>query len=376
MKIAIVTLPLHTNYGGLLQAYALKLMLEDMGHVAVILDLKRKIWFPGPIKAPFMYAKRMLLKILKGAKGPEVFREFRLKREYPVVSSALVPFVEEYIRPRMIDSYSEIKEGEYDAFVVGSDQVWRPMCFENVTDAYLKFTADWDVRRISYAASFGTDELEYDYTMMEECGKLLSSFDGVSVREDSGVSICDQWLDCDRAVHVLDPVMMLEVGVYRGLASRSVSCQAQGKVLAYILDRSQSKSKVVDFVSGATGKGICDVSVYPKDGKIPLNERIVPPMEEWLAAFSQADFVVTDSFHGCVLSILFHKPFLVVGNRLRGMARIESLLRMFSLESRLVEGIDPDDDGEGWLMDIDWNHVDQVLEERRQISLQFLKDSL
>ena len=70
------------------------------------------------------------------------------------------------------------------------------------------------------------------------------------------------------------------------------------------------------------------------------------------------------------------KPFLVVGNKARGMARIESLLEMFSMENRLVDGIDPDDDGEGWLMEFDWNEVDAVLDKFRQKGLDFLRTSL
>ena len=99
-------------------------------------------------------------------------------------------------------------------------------------------------------------------------------------------------------------------------------------------------------------------------------------MEEWISAFDDADFVVTDSFHGCVMSILFHKPFLVASNHGRGLSRILSLLDMFGLGSRHVDGIDPDDDGEGWLMDIDWDSVDAVLEQWRGKSIGFLKNAL
>jgi hypothetical protein len=149
-----------------------------------------------------------------------------------------------------------------------------------------------------------------------------------------------------------------------------------GSVVTYILDRSSVKSRVVDFVAGVTGKPVCDISVYPKEKSIPLEERVVPEMESWISAFRNAEFVVTDSFHGCVMSIIFHKPFLVVGNKARGMARIDSLLSMFELENRLVDGIDPDDDGEGWLMEFDWEKVESVLQEFRQTGLDFLKSAL
>ena len=376
MKIAIVTLPLHTNYGGLLQAYALKTLLEEMGHEVTVLDLAGKVFFPKPSKALFVYMKRALIKALKGNAAPEVFREFRLKSEYPVISSCISEFTDKYIRPRVLNSYSELKESDYEAFVVGSDQVWRPEYFRPVQEAFLRFAADWDVKRVAYAASFGTDELEYEYTLLEECSGLLAKFDAVSVRELSGVKMCDEWFDCEHAVHVLDPVMMLPVADYEAIACKEMEKSPKGGVLTYILDKSDVKTAVAGFVSRATGMEIHDVSVYPKESTIPLEQRIVPSMEKWLSAFLNASFVVTDSFHGCVLSIMFHKPFLVVGNKARGMSRIDSLLGLFSLEHRLVDGIDPDDDGEGWLMELDWKHVDAVLSQYQESSRDFLASVL
>ena len=376
MKIAIVTLPLHTNYGGVLQAYALKTVLENMGHEAQVLDLEKKVLLPKTMKAPFIYLKRLLQKCLNGKRGPEVLRECRLRREYPVVSSKISSFTADYVKPRVLKSYSQVQESDYDAYVVGSDQIWRPEYFRWIKDAFLDFAKGWDVRRLSYAASFGTDELEYDYLLLDECSRLLSQFDAVSVREASGVRICDEWFDYENAVHVLDPVMLLPLEHYASIAAKAVSCNERGGIVTYILDRSAAKSNIASFVSRVTGMELNDVSVYPQDRNIPLADRVVPPMEEWLCAFVNADFVVTDSFHGCVLSILFHKPFLVTGNKTRGMARIETLLETFSLENRLVDGIDPDDDGQGWLMEIDWDKVDAVLEERRNFSMDFLRGAL
>ena len=367
MKTAIVTLPLHTNYGGLLQAYALKSLVEQLGHEATVLDISRKISLPKAGKAPFIYLKRLL-------QGREVFRERRLLREYPVISSKINKFTDKYISPCLISSYSDLKKSDYQAYIVGSDQVWRPEYFGTVQDAFLRFAKGWDVKRIAYAASFGTDQLEYDYTLLEECAELLSKFDAVSVREASAVNMCDEWLDYEGAVHVPDPVMMLSAEHYSLLAGENLN--GTGSVVTYILDRSSAKSRVVDFVAGVTGKPVCDISVYPKEKSIPLEERVVPEMESWISAFRNAEFVVTDSFHGCVMSIIFHKPFLVVGNKARGMARIDSLLGMFELENRLVDGIDPDDDGEGWLLEFDWEKVDSVLQEFRQTGLDFLKSAL
>ena len=376
MRVAVITLPLHTNYGGLLQAYALRTAVGSLGHDVTVLDLKEKMPAPKGIRAPFKYAGRAFRRLLKGSDGPEVFREKRYARELPVLSANVSPFVRKNINPRMIGSYTEIKEGEYDAFVVGSDQVWRPRYFDPIEDAYLAFTAGWDVRRIAYAASFGTDELEYEYMQLEACSKLLEKFEGVSVREDSAVRLCEEWLDCDRALHVLDPVMLLDAAEYQKIASGAKNRLAKGKVVTYILDRSEEKRHVIDFVRNVSGMDVHDCSVYPYVNDRPVEERAVPALEDWLAAFADAEFVVTDSFHGCVLAILMHKRFIAVGNSRRGMARLKSLLDMFGLDMRLVHGIDPEDDGDYFLSEPDWGTIDGILEEKRMASMAFLKDSL
>ncbi len=376
MRVAIVTLPLHTNYGGLLQAYALRKAIGSLGHEATVLDLKEKMPAPKGLQAPLKYAGRMFRKMLKGKDGPEVFREKRYARELPVLSANVLPFISEYIDPRMIDSYSDVKEDEFDAFVVGSDQVWRPRFFSPIEDAFLAFTEGWNVRRAAYAASFGTDELEYEYMQLETCSKLLENFDGVSVREDSAVRLCEEWLDYEGAQHVLDPVMLLDSGDYREIASGAKEHKAIGKISTYILDRSDEKKHVIDFVSKVSGMDIHDCSVYPYVDDRPVEERAVPALEEWLAAFADAEFIVTDSFHGCVLSILMHKRFIAVGNSHRGMARLKSLLDMFGLDMRLVHGIDPEDDGEFFMSDPDWGTIDRILEEKRNESMAFLKHSL
>lgn len=375
MKIAVITLPLHTNYGGILQAYALKRYLEDSGHEVTVLDMKDKMPLPRWWKAPYIYMKRYLLRIVKGPEASEVFRELRFRREYPVISSGTAEFVSGYISPRMVGSYREIRKDEYDAYVVGSDQVWRPRYFGHIEDAFLEFTRDWDVKRVSYAASFGTDSLETDYEQTQRCSRLLSKFDAVSVREESGADICREWLDCDRAVHVLDPVMLLDKEVYMSLSSSVREHPGKGKIVTYLLDPSAQKMHVAEHMSGTSGMGIHVMNVND-DRTLPPQERVVPPVEQWIAGFRDAGFIVTDSFHGCVLSILFHKPFIVVGNDSRGLSRIHSLLGLFGLEMRLVHGIDPEDDGQFFLTPPDWKAVDDVLGKERNKSGKFLEGAL
>ena len=374
MKTAVITLPLHTNYGGILQAYALKCVLEGMGHEAVVVDRKDKMPLPVWYKAPFVYASRALKKMLKPGAGVEVLRELNYRKTLPLRAVNTQSFINQYIAPLVVSSCKDIRQGEYDAFVVGSDQVWRPRYFGNIEDAFLAFAKDWKVKRVAYAASFGTEELEYKYEELQACSGLLEMFDAVSVREDAGVRICEEWFGYEGAEHVLDPVMLLNAEVYRTLAQKSENHSCRGKVMTYILDSSREKDCVVDFVARITGKDV--EKFFVDDSSRPLAERVAPPVEQWLASFCDADFVVTDSFHGCVLSVLLHKPFVAVGNSLRGMCRMSSLLKVLGLDGRLVQGIDPEDDGEYWLAEPDWKAVDAVLDEQREKSMSFLQNVL
>ena len=374
MKVAIITLPLHTNYGGILQAYALKKTIEALGHSAEVIDRRCKMGLPPAWKMPLIYLKRAVLNMKPG--GPEIFRERRILREFPVVSAELSGFVAKEIAPRMIDSYIEIGPGEYDAFVIGSDQVWRPKYFGRIEDAFLDFASLWDVRRISYAASFGTDQLEYEYEHLYRCAALLSRFDAVSVREAAAVQMCDEWFDREDAVHVLDPVMLLTADHYAKLGNLSEQRPCKGKILSYILDADKSKRHILKRVEGWLGAERHNAYVPDRDRNIPLEERVVPSIQQWLSCFADAEFVVTDSFHGCVLAVLFHKPFIALANPGRGMSRILSLLESLGLEDRIVQGLDPDDEGEYYLAGIDWEGVDARLSQMKEISMDFLRNAL
>ena len=146
--------------------------------------------------------------------------------------------------------------------------------------------------------------------------------------------------------------------------------------MTYILDPSPEKKHVVDFIADASGMDVADCTVFPYVKDRPLEERVMPSVERWLAGFVDSDFVITDSFHGCVLAILMHKRFIAVANCRRGMSRLSSLLSMTGLDQRLVHGIDPEDDGEFFLSEPDWDMVDKVLNEKRAESLDFLKGAL
>ena len=146
--------------------------------------------------------------------------------------------------------------------------------------------------------------------------------------------------------------------------------------MSYVLDPDNSKKYILDRVEGWLAKESHNAYIPDRDRNIPLEKRIVPSIRQWLSCFADAEFVVTDSFHGCVLSVLFHKPFMALANPGRGMSRILSLLESLGLDDRIVQGLDPDDDGEYYLSGIDWDDVDARLSEMKERSIEFLRNAL
>ena len=207
MKIGILTLPLHTNYGGILQAYALQTVLSRLGHNACVIEKEQRPLHLPVWRKPVKYARR-IIRNLRGEPYP-IFYEQKQNRELPIIRQHTDKFIRKNIRRMTFSAYSAIIESDFDAIVVGSDQVWRPQYFDDIRTAYLDFAEGWRIRRMAYAASFGTDAWEYTRSKEKECRRLLRMFDAVSVREASGVELCREHFGV-KAEHVLDPTMLLD----------------------------------------------------------------------------------------------------------------------------------------------------------------------
>lgn len=363
MKIGILTLPFHTNYGGILQAYALQTILERMGHEVAVIDQsynKNKIqWF----QFPFTICKRCIKKYIM-RRSCLIFYEKELNK--------LIPFTKQYIHRKQYNDLRNISQNEFDAIIVGSDQIWRPLYYPKIENAFLKFAENWNIKRIAYAASFGTEKWEYTSAQTNECARLLQKFDAISCRESQGVDMCKVYFQ-KKAHLVLDPTLLLQVEDYLKLIDRIKINHNKGTLFYHILDRTSEKDKIIHQI--AREKELIPFKINTKkieNKTIHLKKFMYQPIEAWLKAFMDAEFVVTDSFHACVFSILFNKPFIVIGNEQRGIARFNSLLKMFSLEDRLIS----DKYNRKQLHDIDFNKINIKLEEYRNISREFLEQSL
>lgn len=379
MRIGILTLPLHTNYGGILQAYALQTVLQRMGHDVILLDKTSRAYNPW-WHFPLSLIERSFKKYLFGKKNMIIFKEHKRNIEIPVIRQNTDRFINIHFPNRMMYRHieKEVHPGMFDAIIVGSDQIWRPEYYRQISHAYLDFTQGWDIKRIAYAVSFGTDIWEYTSKQTECCKLLVQNFSNVSVREESAISLCRQYLDISPKL-VLNPTMLLNPEDYLQLCSdEDYLLEGKGQVLAYILDMTDDKKNFLNNISYQLGLANFSVNNPSSENvKLPVEERIAPPVEQWLQGFSQAKYVVTDSFHGCVLSILFHKPFWVYSNKGRGLSRVKSLLSLFHLEDRIFNSSQEIHTSDHpFIPAINWTEVDNILSVLKEKSMNFLMENL
>ena len=376
MRIGILTLPLHTNYGGILQAYALQQVLRGMGHEAIVIDEEKQFHFSLKRRIE-MYIKGKIKRLLQG-KDAIIYSPEYYKQLWAARTKYTSQFIAEHITRKAVANVSEITEGEFDAFIVGSDQIWRARYaqpFPGIRNAFLLFTKGWKVKRISYAASLGTDQWEYDKSETADCATMAKMFDAISVREASGVTLCRKNLAVD-AITMVDPTLLLDANNYMKLIKNSTP-QSTGNLMCYVLDKGTDMENILSDIAHKKSLKPFQTNSQTENQRLPLKERIQPPVEQWLQGFHDADFVVTDSYHACIFSILFGKPFVVIGNKSRGISRFESLLQTFGLEERLVHSYeDYKQREESLLLPIDYEHVYRILEEKRHDAIDFLEKSL
>lgn len=326
MRIGILTLPIGHNFGGILQAYALQKTLTLMGHQTKVIN-----WDRSPRKKVILYYPfRFLRKYIGG--DPRPIRHEKLEYEAYIRNySENDIFIKKYIPCRVLKKIKEIGSKEFDMVVIGSDQIWRPVYCRypyGVENAFgnFAFIRKWKV--ISYAASFGIDTLK-EFTPQELAiiKKLIRKFKALSVREDSGVTLCRNL--GVQAEHVLDPTLLLTRKDYECLIPETI--KRRRGIMTYILDPIETKQRIIDQFCNLFKKET--FSTNPEH----TNDNSVM---SWLAGFRDADFIITDSFHACVFSIIFNKPFAVLPNEGRGQSRILSLLKAFDLEHNLINNFE------------------------------------
>lgn len=357
-RVGILTLHLHVNYGGILQAAALYRLLRDEGFEPVL--LRKEPENLGPLG-------RLVRNILRRLPGQNIggvrARALTRARHDPFIQRFLPNVTRPCHNRRQLRAATE--QWRLDAVVVGSDQVWRAEYHQDSN--YLVYFLDFvpaGTKKISYAASFGHSEWRYP-DQLAEVSELLAEFDGVSVREQSGVAISQDILGRKQCDLVLDPTLMVDSRLYEEAAAPKRP-KSGPSLVSYVLDASEGSKSAHRLVAEALPAGIETIclSVHEEDPQADIGH--------WLRAFMDADFVITDSYHGTIFSILFGKNFIAFGNEDRGLDRFTTLLNSLGLADRLVLDHDPSAVGALVRRPVDWGQVNRRLDGLRKHSKDYL----
>lgn len=370
MRIGILTLPFNNNYGGYLQSYALMTVLKKMGHQPTLI-MRRHNKTAVTLSFKIRLAIKGLLKTILKFKQCQIIYDVEYSFKHD--GKNMLKFVVKYMQPQTPflydnDSLREYCNDKFDAYIVGSDQVWRAIYVPDIKNYFLDFTKGWNVKRIAYAASFGTDRPEYTDSQIQECKILLEKFDAVSVREMSGLEVFKRFHWQDAFVQcVLDPTLLLSSEDYNQILSK-IKSKSYNKIFYYVLDRDINIDKVLNQTSSLLGLSLYGIS------NIQNSHSGLISIEEWLSNIRDSKFIITDSFHGMVFSIIFHKPFMVCVNMKRGADRFTNLLDELGLSDRILKkGCNL-----GSLVNskINWKGIDEKIDLLKEKSMLFLKQNL
>lgn len=325
MKIATLTFHRALNYGAVLQTYALQKALIDLGYDTEVLDYRsdfiERHYEPDKISNYFTIKKMAILILLNGCS--------KVKR------SQFDSFVNNNIKiSDTIYSDKNIMDSEmvYDLFFVGSDQVWNYKTTGFDKRYYLDFVKN-NNKKMSYAASIGLNQIPIEYE--KEYKRLLKSFSKISVREQEGNNLLCKLLSRDDVETVLDPTMLLNESEWSSLC---IPCEVPERyILVYLLSENRKIVKFAKKLAKTKGYEIIYINNQLLKRKGLINKRNVTP-ENWLYLFKNAEYIVTNSFHGTVFSIIFKKIFWCdyLPTSANVNSRITTLLGNLGLRDRII----------------------------------------
>ncbi len=365
--IHIVTHPLIGNFGGILQAYALQHTLSTMGYRVKVLEeiplFAREDYFSHGMRVKRQQLKETVKLMLGRMPNVPIFLKRKMAKSF---------------KRRFMQMGDKSDIGSGDSFVVGSDQVWRLEYTRAMGGAghyFLDFATEEQRRRsMAYAASFGTDEWEGEPEETAACRALLNDFQAVSVREKSGVALCREVLGKE-AVQMPDPTLLLPASEYSRIIRKSFTRKPSELYMAdYVLDSTPEIQQLVAQI--ARKQGLLRRHLMPQAQAERVCDRFFMSVPQWLRSIRDSECVVTDSFHGCVFSIIFNKPFVCLGNSARGNSRFDTLLGAFDLQERMLSAPTTQAVTNLLAVPIDWKKVNDRISEERHRAMQFLRQNL
>ncbi|MBM6834299.1 polysaccharide pyruvyl transferase family protein [Megamonas hypermegale] len=371
MKVAIVTLPGHFNYGNRLQNYALQEFISNYAEIVETLWFGKNEWdnpfayLPELKRNKFdkIYFKNFLKYILnwKGARkkeknyGKDCIRQYNIKK-----------FSDKYINIKYDYKIDERLNDIYDYFIVGSDQIW----FLSMDFSYIRFLRFAKIdKRIAYAPSFGISKLPNKNINKNKLKQFFNEMKSISIREKAGANILYNLIGKDVPV-LVDPTILLSKEKWQKLELKPKWYNGEKYILTYFLG---NPSLIIENLAKKN-----DWKIYNLMDSNNL-DLYVSKVEEFLFLIHHAELVVTDSFHGTVFSILMNTPFLVVNRQQKGVAdmtsRIDTLIELFGYQDRyIVNGECNLSDEE--ILYMDFNNVKVIQEREIKRSTAYLKKAL
>ena len=363
MDIKIITRHAPSNYGSLLQTIATQIILERWGHTCEIIDYIRddEQGLKGAMTA------------LKGKRewnnNPLTKMVYLLLR-YPEEKLAEIKFAKMRKRhlklTRRCSSHKDLKLLDADVFMTGSDQVWGPTLNGQYDEAYfLSFVTEKP--RTAYAASFG--RTDFTPQILAEYKKLLSTYSGIAVRENSAVDLLTQMgIPC--AGQVLDPTLLLTGEEW----SKRIKRNIEGKyVLVYQLHNNPVLTDYALRFARHTGLPLYRIS--PTFHQIRRGGKFVylPDLDEFLSYIKNCTYFLTDSFHGTAFALNFNKQFIEILPNNKTGSRNQSILQLTGLTDRILT-----DFNDFSMADkvIEYTSVNNILAKERQKSIAILKSLL
>lgn len=348
-KYDVGIIGIHTveNHGSNLSYYALYKTICDLGYDVLMIERPKSSWWP-PNDKPIIFRENPYDK-------NQVCDLFNLK-----------------------DDMHELNK-YCDKFVLGSDQLWYYGlydCFDQF--CFMDYIHD-DKSKIAYATSFGKDTYTGPESLCTVISYYLKKFDNISVREESGIAVCQDYFDV-KADCVLDPVFLCNPQHYYDLITRSIIEKNVRFIAGYMVDPSKNKQNILEYISkemSLESKCMTDVIKFKeKVDKWDMDTLLDVTNEDWIDYINSSELLVTDSFHGTCFAIIFKKNFITIANEYRGLTRFTSLLEKLGLMDRLVLNVNDIMKTEIIYKNIDYDVVYKLLDEEKEKSYSWLKMSL
>lgn len=358
MKIAIITFHCSYNYGSALQAFALKTLLEKKEYKVNIIDFIYKKDF----EQYRLFRTNIYYKKPKAFIADILFlkQNYKRKKNFKI-------FAKKYFNLTNKKYYSseDMKElnNEFDIFICGSDQIWNLDCTQGVEPAYFLKFANRDKLKIAYAPSLAHVKFAKNYD--EDLKKAIKDLDYISVREESTLPLIQPLTEKKVSV-VLDPTLLLDQKDYELIISQNKN--ESEYIFVYMLEYSAELVKYCNEFSSKKGIKVIYIASNKFSGIKGKNAFGIGP-DKFLKYIKEAKYIITNSFHATVFSIIFNKKFVTFTTK-RSSSRMVDLLDSLGISERIYNekfNIDKD---------IDYDMVQENLIDMRKISLEYLSKAL